>query len=358
MVDARAGLMPLDEVIAQKLRTLQKPIIIAVNKTDGMDEETAAIDFYSLGLGDLQEISASHRRGVALLMETVLSHCHIADRSEVANEKAGIKIAIIGKPNVGKSTLVNRMLGEERVVVFDEPGTTRDSVFIPFTRHDKPYTLIDTAGVRRRSRVDDTVEKFSVIKTLQAIEAANVVIFVIDARENLTDQDAKLLGFVLRTGTALVIAVNKWDGMDPKERVRVKDTIDRKLSFIDFARIHFISALHGTGVGDLFGFVEEAYDSSMREVSTGETNRLLESAIEKHQPPIVNSRRIKMRYAHLGGHNPPILVIHGNQLNKLPESYARYLVKYFREKLKMIGTPIRLELKTSENPYDKKKKRK
>jgi GTPase len=356
LLDARAGLTAADEELAKRLRTLQKPMILAINKTDGLDADVAILDFHRLGLGAPSAIAASHRRGVLQLLEAALGCCHPKEEREAFDKDAGIKIAIVGKPNVGKSTLVNRMLGEDRVIVFDQPGTTRDSIFVPFVRHDKQYTLIDTAGVRRRSRVGVGVEKFSIIKTLQAVEASNVVIFVIDARENISEQDLKLLGFVLRTGKALVIAVNKWDGMSTEERTHVKETLARRLDFIDFARIHFISALHGTGVGDLFQFIEEAYLSATKPVSTSKTTKLLAAAIEKHQPPLVNGRRIKMRYAHLGGHNPPILVIHGNQLEKLPDAYRRYIVKFFRDQLKMIGTPIRLELKTSDNPFAKSKR--
>ncbi len=356
MVDARAGVTPADSLIIKKLREYSKPIYLVVNKTDGLDTNIALADFYSLGLGEPIAIAASHNRGIKPLLAKVTAELPKQEAEELPVQARGIKIAAIGKPNVGKSTLVNRLLGEERVVVCDMPGTTRDSILIPYERHGKPYTLIDTAGIRRRSKVGEALEKFSIIKSLQAVEAANVVIFVIDARENISEQDLKLLGLILRAGRALVIAVNKWDGLTVDERERVKSELHRRLAFIDFARIHFISALHGTGVGDLYRFVEEAYTASMCDLTTPQATKLLEEAVAKHQPPLVNGRRIKLRYAHIGGHNPPIIVIHGNQLDALPGAYKRYLVKFFRSKLKMIGAPIRLELKTSSNPYAKDKR--
>ena len=352
LVDAKAGITPVDDVVVKQLRRLKKPLYLVANKIDGVDLDVSLSEFYSLGLGDPIPVAAAHNRGIKSLLDIVIGD--FPEQTETAlPESKGIKMAVIGKPNVGKSTLVNRMLGEERVVVFDRAGTTRDSISIPFERRGKRYTLIDTAGVRRRGRVSEALEKFSVVKALQAIEACNVVVFVIDARENITDQDLKLLGFVLRVGKSIVIAVNKWDGLDEYQRSQVKKELQRRLAFMDFARVHFISALHGTGVGDLYGFVEEAYASSMRDLSTPEATKLLEAAVAQHQPPIMNSRRIKLRYAHIGGHNPPIIVIHGNQLERLPGSYKRYLVKFYRDKLKMIGTPIRLELKSSKNPYKK-----
>ncbi|MCK5716714.1 MAG: ribosome biogenesis GTPase Der, partial [Thiomargarita sp.] len=266
-----------------------------------------------------------------------------------------IKIAIIGRPNVGKSTLVNRMLGYERVITFDEPGTTRDSIFVPFERDGQLYTLIDTAGVRRRTKVFETIEKFSVIKALQAIDSSNVVIMLLDAREGMTDQDANLLGHVLDSGRALVIAVNKWDGLEQSHKEQVRYNLDRKLHFIDFAKIHYISALHGSGVGNLFGSVNTANAAAHCQINTARLNEVLAKAIITHTPPLVRGRRIKLRYIHQGGHNPPLFVIHGNQVKSLPGAYKRYLMNTFRETFALEGTPIYLELKQGENPYEGRK---
>jgi GTP-binding protein len=263
----------------------------------------------------------------------------------------GTKVAIIGKPNVGKSTLVNRLLGEERVVVYDQPGTTRDSIFLPLERFGKHYTLIDTAGVRRKGKIKETVEKFSVVKTLQAIKEANVVVFMIDARENIGEHDLHLLGYVLDAGRALVIAVNKWDGLSSEQKDDVKSELARRLSFLDYAHIHFISALHGTGVGDLYELVDEAYASAMIDMPTPQLTALLEKAVFESQPPLVGGRRIKLRYAHAGGHNPPLIIVHGNQTAKLPGHYKRYLANFFRKHLKLMGTPLKLDFKTGDNPY-------
>jgi GTPase len=352
LVDAKAGLTPADTEIAGRLRQLKKPLILVVNKTDGLDESIAMADFYQIGFANVVCIAASHRRGTSSLLAEAASLLPEPDVASEAPEK-GVKIAVIGKPNVGKSTLVNRLLGEERVVVCDHPGTTRDSIFIPYTRRDKPYTLIDTAGVRRRKNIKEAVEKFSIIKALQAVESANVVVFLIDARENITEQDLKLLGYVLQAGRALVIAVNKWDNLSIETKDRIHSELDRRLVFIDYARIQFISAKHGTGVGDLYQYIDEAYSAAFREIKTPEVNRVLSEAIKQHQPPMKNGRRIKIRYAHIGGHNPPIIVLHGNQLTKLPDAYRRYLTKTFREAFNMMGTPIRLELRTTDNPYNK-----
>jgi GTP-binding protein len=382
MVDARAGLMPADQGIAQHLRNRQKATFLVANKTDGMDPDTATADFYSLGLGDVYAIAASHGRGVTQLIEHVLVPFIPAKPEEVelteeeANaaywaEQSGeledgeyedpeddfnpqdlpIKLAIVGRPNVGKSTLTNRILGEERVVVFDMPGTTRDSIYIPMVRDEREYVLIDTAGVRKRGKVTETVEKFSVIKTLQAIEDANVVLLVVDAREGISDQDLSLLGFILNSGRSLVIAVNKWDGMSEEDRDHVKEMLDLRLGFVDFARVHFISALHGSGVGNLFESVNEAYECATRRVNTSMLTKIMQMAAEDHQPPLVRGRRVKLKYAHAGGYNPPIVVIHGNQVSDLADSYKRYLMNYFRRSLKVMGTPIRIQFKEGENPF-------
>ena len=350
LVDGRAGLIGSDELIANELRGLGKTVHLVVNKTDGLQEESALAEFHKLGLGTIFAIAASHGRGVHQMMVDILAGFPEDLEVEPAPEH-GIKIAVVGRPNVGKSTLVNRLLGEERVVVFDLPGTTRDSIYIPYDRQGKPYTLIDTAGVRRRGKVDETVEKFSVIKTLQAIDDAHVVVLVLDARESIVDQDLHLLGYVLERGRALVIAINKWDGMDSDDRQTVKTDISRRMDFIDFAKVHMISALHGTGVGDLYPSIERAYASAMIKVATNRLTQILEDAVDQHQPPLVGGRRIKLRYAHMGGQNPPLIVIHGNQTDHVPKDYRRYLENVFRKVLKISGTPIRIEFKTGENPF-------
>ena len=381
MVDARAGLMPADQQIANHLRSRQKPTFLVANKTDGLDPDSAVVEFYALGLGDIYSIAASHGRGVTSLLETVLlpwmderdpqplseedeneaywaalaaeENGEEPEEEEEAFDPTGlpVKLAIVGRPNVGKSTLTNRILGEDRVVVYDMPGTTRDSIYIPMERDGREYILIDTAGVRKRGKITDTVEKFSVIKTLQAIEDANVVMLVIDAREGISDQDLSLLGFILNSGRSLVIVVNKWDGLSQEIKEQVKETLDFRLGFIDFARVHFISALHGSGVGNLFESVTEAYDCSTKRVNTSMLTRIMHMAEEDHQPPLVRGRRVKLKYAHAGGYNPPIVVIHGNQVKDLPDSYKRYLMNYFRRSLNVMGTPIRIQFKEGENPF-------
>ncbi|MBS9434613.1 ribosome biogenesis GTPase Der [Photorhabdus hainanensis] len=385
MVDARAGLMPADHAIAKHLRSRERATFLVANKTDGVDIDTAIAEFYSLGLGDIYSIAASHGRGVTQLIERVLlpfSGKGEEEEVELTEEEANaaywaeqeqneiemveeeedfepstlpLKLAIVGKPNVGKSTLTNRILGEERVVVYDMPGTTRDSIYIPMERNGREYILIDTAGVRKRGKITETVEKFSVIKTLQAIEDANVVLLVVDAREGISDQDLSLLGFILNSGRSLVIAVNKWDGMSQEDKERVKEMLDYRLGFVDFARVHFISALHGSGVGNLFDSILEAYDCATRRVNTSLLTRIMHMAEEDHQPPMIRGRRVKMKYAHAGGYNPPIVVIHGNQVTDLPDSYKRYLMNYFRRSLKVMGTPIRIQFKEGANPYADKR---
>ncbi len=350
MVDGRAGAVNADIAVASELRKLAKPSFLVVNKTDGIDEDVAMSDFYQLGMDEPIAIAASHGRGVTQLINHVLEPYEYVEPEEEDTSK-GIKIAVVGRPNVGKSTLVNRMLGEERVLVFDMPGTTRDSIFIPFKRFDQEYTLIDTAGVRRRGKIKEAVEKFSIIKAMQAVKAANVVIMVMDAQEGITDQDLRLLAFVIDSGRSLVIAVNKWDDLPGGQKQSIKDTIDRRLNFVDFAKIHRISALHGTGVGDLFDFVNKAYASAMQELTSSRLTKILESAIEEHQPPLVRGRRIKLRYAHPGGHNPPIIVIHGNQTSEVPESYKRYLINVYRKALRLVGTPVRIIFKSGDNPF-------
>lgn len=350
LLDARAGLTPADEAIAQELRVLNKRVHLVVNKIDGVHEEAALADFFRLGMGEPFGIAASHGRGITSMMLDVLADCP-PDEDEAEDPEQGVKIAIVGRPNVGKSTLVNRLLGEERVVVYDMPGTTRDSIYIPYERRGKRFTLIDTAGVRRRGRIDETVEKFSVIKTLQAIKDAHVVVLVLDAREGIVDQDLHLLGFVLQSGRSLVIAINKWDGMDDYDRKQVKESIDRRLDFIPWARVHLISAKHGTGVGDLYPSIEKAHASATIRVATSRLTQILQDAVETHQPPLVSGRRIKLRYAHLGGQNPPVIVIHGNQTESVPNAYKRYLENIYRKVLRIEGTPIAIEFKTGDNPF-------
>lgn len=385
MVDARAGMMPADQQIANHLRSRRKATFVVANKTDGLDPDSAVVDFYSMGLGEIHAIAASHGRGVTSLLETALlpwmeqvepvevteeeeneaywaalaakESDELAEEEEEEFDPTGlpIKLAIVGRPNVGKSTLTNRILGEDRVVVYDMPGTTRDSIYIPMERDGREYVLIDTAGVRKRARISDTVEKFSVIKTLQAIEDANVVMLVIDARTGISDQDLSLLGFILNSGRSLVIVVNKWDGLSQEVRDEVKETLDFRLGFIDFARIHYISALHGSGVGNLFESITEAYDCSTKRVNTSLLTRIMNMAAEDHQPPLVRGRRVKLKYAHAGGYNPPIVVIHGNQVKDLADSYKRYLMNYFRRSLNVMGTPIRIQFKEGDNPYEGKR---
>ncbi|QEH48080.1 ribosome biogenesis GTPase Der [Aggregatibacter actinomycetemcomitans] len=395
LVDARAGLTSADIGIANYLRQRQnKTTVVVANKVDGIDADSHCAEFYQLGLGDIAQIAASQGRGVVSLMEQVLSPLaeQMTEESAVENpdvssndvdtaefdewdedfdfsneedtalldeelaqeqtpDKKNIKIAIVGRPNVGKSTLTNRILGEDRVVVYDLPGTTRDSIYIPMERDNQDYTLIDTAGVRKRGKVHLAVEKFSVIKTLQAIQDANVALLVIDARENISDQDLSLLGFILNAGRSLVIVVNKWDGLDTEVKNRVKSELDRRLDFIDFARVHFISALHGSGVGNLFDSIKEAYECATQKMTTSMLTRILQIATEEHQPPMIGGRRVKLKYAHPGGYNPPIIVIHGNQVDKLPDSYKRYLSNHFRRSLKIIGSPIRLQFQEGNNPF-------
>jgi len=356
IVDTRAGLTAADEQIAHYLRLQQKPTMLVGNKIDGQQPDVAVAPFYELGLGEVHGIAAAHGRGINILMEEVCNLLPPPAEEEVAAEvEAGIKIAVVGRPNVGKSTLVNRMLGEERVVVFDMPGTTRDSIYIRYERHGKPYTLIDTAGIRRRKNISLTVEKFSIVKTLQAIEDANVVVLLIDAKEGIVEQDLHLMGQVIDSGRALVVALNKWDGLDEDHKSYLKVELERRLRFVDFADIHFISALHGTGVGHLYQSIEKAYQAATEKFSTNFLTRILQDAVTTHQPPLVKGRRIKLRYAHPGGHNPPIIVIHGNQTEEVPNHYVRYLEKTFRQALDLHGTPIRIEFKNNENPFAGKK---
>ena len=356
MVDATSGVAASDQTVADILRRIDKPVWLAANKIDGQNTDIALSDFYGLGFGEPQAIAASHGRGVSALSDQLLAYFGLLDVDPVdvndqRQEAPGIRIGVVGRPNVGKSTLVNRMLGEDRVVVFDLPGTTRDSIYIPYERHQETYTLIDTAGVRRRGRVSETVEKFSVVKTLQAIEDSQVVVLVVDAQEGLVEQDLHLMGTVIDAGRALVVAVNKWDHLDPDVREKIRQTLRRRLNFIPWAKIHYISALHGTGVGDLYGSIKEGYEAATTKFSTNVLTRILEDAVEDHQPPLVRGRRIKLRYAHQGGMNPPRIIIHGNQTKDVPESYRRYLENIYRRVLNITGSPVKIEFKSGENPF-------
>jgi GTP-binding protein len=352
LVDGRSGLHPGDEALVTYLRTQGKAFHLVVNKIDGVGEDIAASDFYQLGVEHVHSIAATHNRGVKKLIADVLTPwAALAEADDEAGNSGAIRVAIVGRPNVGKSTLVNRLLGEERVVVFDEPGTTRDSVYIDYERRGRHYTLIDTAGVRKRKNVREAVEKFSIVKTLKAIADAQVVILILDAHEGIVEQDLHLLGQCIDAGRALVIALNKWDGIESDERDWIRSELRRRLQFIDYADTHFISALHGSGVGKLYGSIHAAHDAATRSLSTPRLTRILEDAVSTHPPPMVNSRRVKLRYAHAGGQNPPVVVVHGTQTAALPASYQRYLEKTFRRELDLHGTPIRIELRSGENPY-------
>ena len=351
MVDGRSGLTAADEHVAELARKHAKKTWLAVNKAEGLDAAIAGGEFHGLGLGEPVAISATHGDRISALIEAVLGDFDIEPPEEEEDDDKELRIAIVGRPNVGKSTLANRILGEERLVVFDQPGTTRDSVAVPFERNDRKYVLIDTAGIRRRARVSEAIEKFSIVKALQAIEQAQVVIAVLDAQQGVTEQDVSLLGLVLERGRALVIVTNKWDGLSAEQRKKVRDDLERRLPFLDFAERITISALHGTAVGDLLPAVERAYGAAMRDMSTNELTRELEAAVMAHAPPMIRGRRPRLRYAHQGGRNPPVIVIHGNQTERLPEAYRRYLVNRFRKSFKLKGTPVRLAFKTSDNPY-------
>lgn len=383
MVDVGAGIMPGDRMIAEYLRRAGKQAYLIANKIDGKNPDVVLGEFFELGMGDPLPIAAAHNRGVTTLIDYVLDELYGVTEEETPSGDAedewnyvwdesddgtveevvhqeldvkGIKIAVVGRPNVGKSTLVNRFLGEERVVVYDEAGTTRDSIYIPYERHGQDYTLIDTAGVRRRKNISEAAEKFSIIKTLQAIQDCHVCILVLDARTGIVEQDLHMLSFVLNAGRALVLAINKWDGMEPDEKQRIKDELDRRFDFLTFADTHFISALHGTGVGHLYESVEKAYESAMGKWQTNVLTRILEDAVASHQPPVVRNRRPKPRYAHQGGSNPPLLVVHGNLVSELSDDYKRYLANTFRRVLDITGTPIRVEFRQGQNPFAEKEK--
>ncbi len=357
LVDGRQGLVPADEQIANYLRLFDKPTQVVVNKAEGFDHDVATSDFFQLGLGKPLAISSAHGDNVADCIDHVLGALPQAEETEETDLDAhpGIRVAVIGRPNVGKSTLINRMIGEERVVAFDLPGTTRDSIFVPFERDGQEYTLIDTAGVRRRKNIKEKVEIFSIIKAIKAMGDSHVVILVIDGSEGLTDQDLSLLGLAIDSGRGLVLAINKWDNLDADQRKKVKHELSFRLSFADYAKQHLISALHGTGVGDLFKTVNAVHMAAFKRVSTSDLNRVLEQAVLDHQPPLISGRRIKLRYAHLGGLNPPRVIVHGNQVDKLPQAYVRYLMNVFRKAFKWVGTPVTIEFKTTNNPFEGRK---
>ena len=415
LVDGRNGLTPVDERIAASLRKTEVPVLLVVNKIDGVGEDQAKSEFYSLGMAEPVGISAAHNRGLQGLMSAVhgrlveidprwqalvtaapgsgtlnsgkrgknasadrdlantdlapgsdaqqqmqefaghmtadLSAGQTAEKTRGSIARGNAAVAFIGRPNVGKSTLVNRLCGEERVVAFDQPGTTRDAIAVPFKRGGRDYTLIDTAGIRRRGKVNETAEKFSVVKALAAIEEANVCVYLLDARDSVTEQDLQLMGYIIDKGRALIVAINKWDAVSADERDQVRLDLERRVGFLEFTRLHFISALQGSGVNDLFRSIDRAFASAFVNMSTPELNDLLKEATTRHQPPMKNGRRIKLRHAHQGGVNPPIIVIHGNQTEKLPGDYRRFLVNFFQKELRLFGTPLKLVMKQSANPF-------
>jgi GTPase len=349
LVDGRSGIAPQDKIIADKLRRTGRPIVLAVNKTEGMNRSVVNAEFFELGLGTPVAVSGAHGEGVRELMEIVLESFPEAreDEADVTHPK----IAIVGRPNVGKSTLLNTFVGEDRVIAFDLPGTTRDSIYVDFERNGKPYTLIDTAGVRRKGKVFEAIEKFSVVKTLQAIEDANVVVLVLDAHQKITDQDAHIAGFILEAGRALVVAINKWDGLTDYQRDQVKYELGRRMEFLTFARFHYISALNGQGVGSVLKSVDEAYEAAFRKLSTPRLSAILHEAVEAHQPPTSGLFRPKPKYAHQGGSNPPVIIVHGNHLEGIKDSYRRYLENTFRKAFDLAGTPLRVDFKANYNPF-------
>ncbi|MBK8117678.1 MAG: ribosome biogenesis GTPase Der [Candidatus Accumulibacter sp.] len=353
VVDGRSGVTALDKEIANRLRKSGRPVLVAVNKSEGMSQGIVVSDFHELGLGQPLAISAAHGEGVRTLIDEALDP--YSDQVEGETTSDVVKVAIVGRPNVGKSTMINALLGEDRVIAFDQPGTTRDAIHVDFERGGRRYTLIDTAGLRRRGKVFETLEKFSVIKTLQAIEDAQVVILVLDARQDISDQDAHIGGFIRESGRALVIAVNKWDGLDAYTREQLKGALENQLSFIDFARFHYVSALKGHGLEALFRSVDAAYKAATADLPTPKLTRALIDAVARQAPPRSGLFRPKLRYAHQGGRNPPLIVIHGNALDKVPESYRRFLEHTFREVFQLQGTPLQIQFNVSSNPFADKK---
>ena len=352
LTDARAGLTPKDQAIAAALRKTGKPVTLVANKTESLGR-AALGDFFSLGWGEPAAISAEHGEGIPELLRAVLAGTAESDAEEAAAD--GIRIAVIGRPNVGKSTLINRLVGEDRLVAADQPGTTRDSIEVPFQYEGRKFVLVDTAGVRRKSRVDSHIEKLSIVKTLQAIEMAQVVIAVADAQADIGEHDARLMGLVAHHGRAMLVAVNKWDGLDASRREWIKSEVDLKLPFLDHVPLHFISAMHGSGLGELMREVLVVNEAVERDLSTPELNRVLQQAMERHQPPAVVGRRIKLRYAHQGGRNPTLIIIHGNQTERLPAVYKRFLANEFRRAFNLRGVPLQLEFRTGDNPFKGRK---
>ena len=353
VVDGRTGITALDKEIANKLRKLDRSVVVAVNKAEGMSRGVVVADFHELGLGEPLAISATHGEGVRHLVELVLEP--YPEPSEDQEKDDILKVAIVGRPNVGKSTMINALLGEERVIAFDLPGTTRDAIYVDFERDGRKYTLIDTAGLRRKGKVFESIEKFSVIKTLQSIEDAHVVVLVLDAQQDISDQDAHIAGFVLESGRALVVAINKWDGLDNYKREQIKQDLEARLKFLDFAKFHYVSALKGQGLVQVFKSVDAAYKAATANLSTPQLTRTLIDAVARQAPPRNGVFRPKLRYAHQGGRNPPVIVIHGNALDKVPDSYRRYLEHVFREVFKLQGTPLRIQFNVSDNPFAERK---
>lgn len=359
VVDARGGLSAQDHDIAKYLRRLGKPCVLVANKAEGMTDGTRLAEFYELGLGEVYPVSAAHGQGIRSLVELALAPLNLPDEDEAEEEQTPgvIKLAVAGRPNVGKSTLINTWLGEERLVAFDLPGTTRDAISVPFERNGQKFELIDTAGLRRKGKVFEAIEKFSVVKTLQAIESANVVLLLLDATQGVTDQDAHIAGYILESGRAVVLAVNKWDAVDDYQRQTLQRSIETRLAFLKFANIHFISAQKRQGLGPLWASIIQAYKAASCKMSTPVLTRLLQQAVQFQSPKRDGMFRPKMRYAHQGGMNPPVIVIHGNSLEHVPDSYKRYLEGWFRKEFDLVGTPMRIEMKTSTNPYADKEER-
>lgn len=357
IVDGRQGITPHDKAITDYLRRCGRPVILAVNKAEGMKYTAVVADFYELGMGDPLVISSAHGDGVYTLLDEALKRVPetmLETDDEAQAEQASIRLAIVGRPNVGKSTMINALLGEERVIAFDLPGTTRDAIEIPFERDGKHYTLVDTAGLRKRGKVFQAIEKFSVVKTLQAISEANVVLLLLDARQDISEQDAHIAGFVLESGRALVVGINKWDGLSPDKRKEIRSEVERKLHFLSFAKFHYVSALKATGIASLMRSVDAAYAAAMAKLPTPRLTRVLEEAVAHQQPPRrQGSIRPKLRYAHQGGQNPPVIVIHGNSLENIGDDYKRYLEKHFRDAFSLVGTPLRIEFRSGKNPFAK-----
>lgn len=363
IVDGRDGATPVDFEIAKQLRrneydglskgsAKKRQIYLAVNKAEGLDKAMIAADFYQLGLDQPHIVSGKNGDGITKLMNLILEQTQGQHNQANYDIPAGVaKLAIVGRPNVGKSTLVNSLVGEDRVVVYDMPGTTRDSIHVPFKVGDKEYVLIDTAGMRKKSRIDDRVELFSVMKTLRAVELAQVVAVVLDAREGIVDQDNRLINLVFRSGRSLMILINKWDGMNDYDREQIKVQIDRKFGHMGNIPIEFISAKFGKGINTIMPLIDRLYESAMTDMTTGRINTILKEVEERRTPPMVGSHRIKIKFAHQGGMNPPHLIIHGNQLDKLPQTYQRYISNAFEKAYNLIGTKVKLTMRTSENPF-------